>query len=240
MEKKEYKEYDYILVLDFEAQCQNGADLECQEIIEFPVLIIDVKQQKLLENFFHYYIRPVKMPVLTEFCKELIGIEQDWVDKGILLEEALVLFDKFLEENKLLSSSFIIATCGDWDISTCLRKECTYKEIELKDYLCKWINVKKLYESFYNEPKGGMKEMLEKMNLTLDGRHHSGIDDSRNIAKIVLHLIKSGMQVTNKFEMKNKILKEREREEHKKSDKVENKQKQQKNHTPPLLSNLNK
>jgi len=30
---------------------------------------------------------------------------------------------------------------------------------------------------------------FKKLNLTLDGRHHSGIDDTRNIAKILLKMI---------------------------------------------------
>ena len=30
--------------------------------------------------------------------------------------------------------------------------------------------------------KGGMDTMLENLNLPLVGRHHSGIDDTRNIA----------------------------------------------------------
>jgi len=35
--------------------------------------------------------------------------------------------------------------------------------------------------------------MLQIFNLKLDGRHHSGIDDARNIAKIVIELIKDGI-----------------------------------------------
>ena len=34
-----------------------------------------------------------------------------------------------------------------------------------------------------------MVEMLEFLELNLDGRHHSGIDDALNIAKIAIKLI---------------------------------------------------
>ena len=34
-----------------------------------------------------------------------------------------------------------------------------------------------------------MTEMLKYLGLQLDGRHHSGIDDSLNIAKIALKLM---------------------------------------------------
>ena len=37
-----------------------------------------------------------------------------------------------------------------------------------------------------------MTDMLEKLNIELVGTHHSGIDDSRNIARIVQKLAKDG------------------------------------------------
>lgn len=38
--------------------------------------------------------------------------------------------------------------------------------------------------------------MLKVLGLELDGRHHSGIDDARNIAKCALTLMKYGMTFT--------------------------------------------
>jgi inhibitor of KinA sporulation pathway (predicted exonuclease) len=42
-----------------------------------------------------------------------------------------------------------------------------------------------------------MPDMLNRLNLKLDGRHHSGIDDARNIAKIAQTLISKGMVFSN-------------------------------------------
>ena len=42
----------------------------------------------------------------------------------------------------------------------------------------------------------GMAGMLKTLKIKLEGRHHSGIDDCKNIAKIVLNLM--GKQVTMK------------------------------------------
>ncbi len=68
-------DFDYIFALDFEAQCVKDRRLKCQEIIEFPVIVIDIKQQKILDNFtFHQYIKPVVVPKITPFCTELTGI----------------------------------------------------------------------------------------------------------------------------------------------------------------------
>ena len=38
---------------------------------------------------------------------------------------------------------------------------------------------------------GGMVEMLKLLGLELEGKHHSGIDDARNISRICLELIKT-------------------------------------------------
>jgi inhibitor of KinA sporulation pathway (predicted exonuclease) len=42
----------------------------------------------------------------------------------------------------------------------------------------------------------GMPEMLEQSGLTLEGNHHSGIDDARNIARCVILTLKQGYKYT--------------------------------------------
>jgi len=37
-----------------------------------------------------------------------------------------------------------------------------------------------------------MTDMLEDMKLTLEGKHHSGIDDCKNIGRIVVEMLKQG------------------------------------------------
>jgi len=41
------------------------------------------------------------------------------------------------------------------------------------------------------KPKG-MDGMLNFLNLSLDGKHHSGIDDCKNIAKIFIKMWEDG------------------------------------------------
>jgi ERI1 exoribonuclease 3 len=184
-------DFDYLLVLDFEAQCDNDTKLKCQEIIEFPVVIVDVVNKKILDNFFHFYIKPEVHSKLFPFCTELTGITQDLVDGGILLKECLEHLDKFLNKEKLTNFTFV--TCGDWDLNTCLPKEAFYKNIEYRDYLKSWINVKRIFSEI-SAFKVGMAGMLRELGLKLDGRHHSGLDDAKNIAKIVLNLINKGLE----------------------------------------------
>jgi inhibitor of KinA sporulation pathway (predicted exonuclease) len=44
-----------------------------------------------------------------------------------------------------------------------------------------------IYEQHYR----GMKTMLKQSHLILEGKHHSGIDDTKNIARIAQWLIQN-------------------------------------------------
>lgn len=82
--------YQYLLILDFEANCVEEGSLECQEIIEFPVVPIDVKNMKVMEDkIFHTYVKPTVVPKITEFCTKLTGITQAQVDAGTEIKTVL-------------------------------------------------------------------------------------------------------------------------------------------------------
>ncbi len=88
----------YLMVLDFEANCVKDGEkpLKVQEIIEFPVVLVNVKTKKV-EDVFHHYVKPQVVPKLSDFCTELTGITQEKVDKeGIPLENCIKEFEEFL------------------------------------------------------------------------------------------------------------------------------------------------
>ena len=53
--------FDYICVYDFECTCDEQRQLKSQEIIEFPVVIIDVKKNAI-KSIFHTYVKPTIDP----------------------------------------------------------------------------------------------------------------------------------------------------------------------------------
>ena len=181
----------YLAVLDFEATCwKNSND---HEIIEFPTVIIDLDKKEVVDKI-QIFVRPVKNPCLSEFCKELTGIKQEWVDKGIDLEEAIKLHSKFLSKY----DNLIIVTCGDWDLKTMLPQETQIRKLIVPSVYGKWINIKRIFKEFYKRDKElGMVGMLNKLDLKLLGRHHSGLDDCVNIAQICIKLVNSGWNPSN-------------------------------------------
>jgi len=54
------------------------------------------------------------------------------------------------------------------------------------------INVKQALNSFYKAKTKGMLGMLEYLGIERKGRHHSGIDDTRNIAAVLEHMFQDG------------------------------------------------
>lgn len=104
-------------------------------------------------------------------------------------------------------SNFIIGTCGNWDLATQLPREIINKKLKPNKYYRYFINVKAEYEYFYNKKAKGMVDMLNYLNFKLEGRHHSGIDDTKNIARIMIRMITDGHCWNNfKFTNANKKL----------------------------------
>lgn len=183
---------DYFLVLDFEAVINKDEGCpDVMEMIEFPVLKINVRTFET-EATFHTYIQPIIHPKLNSFITDLTGITQDMVDGQPILPEVLKSFDGWMRSEGLLNEgvNFIFVTCGDWDLKSGLSKNCDYLKLSYPVYLKRWVNIKTYFQAIIGKKGHGMKSMMNGLKLTLDGKHHSGIDDSRNIAKILHELVK--------------------------------------------------
>lgn len=306
----------YCVVIDYEATCDRrqaggarDADNYPHEIIEFPALIVDLNasngESYLDENgrtrsptdlhivdTFHRYVRPIQYPILTDYCKLLTGIKQEWIDQAKPFTYVLEEFYEFLnrnglnpntgrvvptKKNNLISpvkqlmqqqaatnassgpgtpndtdseetaksnastpaktadtsassntttppvpetskktfitpnfnvEKWICLTDGPFDFAKFLRLQCETSEIHFPKWAKRWINLKRLYASFYsfngqnvdfnNKKKGAnskfmrLDEMLSNVGLEFVGKPHSGIDDARNITRVLIQLKTDG------------------------------------------------
>lgn len=146
------KPLDYILVYDFECNCsENRNELKFNEIIEFPCVIIDVKQMKVIAEF-HQYVKMTEESEVTPFCTELTGItnemsmgkDENNKFKNKNLNNVLKDFHRFLEQNDIFKSEFVLMSCGDFDGRT-LAREANHKNFVLLNYFKRWINLKKVF-----------------------------------------------------------------------------------------------
>jgi len=193
----------YLCVLDFEATCwENSENKEQMEIIEFPSVLFKITENEdensdEFISIFSEYVKPTINSKLTKFCTELTGITQEVVDNSDIFKNVYKRHVKWIAENVPQDSNFIIATCGHWDLATQLKRELKNKKLASHSYYNKYINVKDEFQNFYRMKCKGMTDMLERLNIPLEGRHHSGIDDTKNIAKIMIKIIQDGHTYSN-------------------------------------------
>jgi len=129
---------------------------------------------------------------LSDFCTELTGITQDIVEKAETIEAVYWHFLHFLADNNLSCENTVFCTCGDWDLKTMWPKQAHVSKLPIPDVFRGWINIQKIFQNIYNIPRYGMMSMLQHLGLQHQGRHHSGIDDTKNIARIVVRLMEMG------------------------------------------------
>lgn len=190
--------WSHYLVLDFEATCAENDPTQKQwsEIIEFPAVLIDARTHKTIAEF-RSMVRPTQRPKLTELCTRLTSITQEQVDEAPMLEEVLKRFNAWLPAaiGTGDTSRILPITCGEPDLSSMLPRECERKGLAVPPALRRYCNVKKPFSGLLAAKAGGMVDMLRRLKLPLEGRHHLGIDDARNIARIVLRLATLGADI---------------------------------------------
>ena len=212
--------YDYYLVLDFEATCcdnHNSSNViqestpkfqrRDMEIIEFPSVLLDVRPMRtgnppIVVSEYQAYVKPRINPTLTAFCTDLTGITQDTVDAANSFAHAYRGHMMWLQELGFkfdtICDQMCIVTCGNWDLRTMLPRQLLRHELTLDnirypypEFYKWWVNIQTPFQEVY-QTRGGMARMLDVMGIELTGRHHSGIDDCRNTAKIVIRLLEKG------------------------------------------------
>ena len=87
-----FDQLDYMLILDFEATCLKDMKVDPREIVEFPCLVLDMKEKNIVSRF-HAYVRPMSRPRLSPFCIKLTHIPQNLVDNA---EDFPTVYRRFL------------------------------------------------------------------------------------------------------------------------------------------------
>ena len=182
MTHKENMKFDQILVIDIECTCweKPRAD-DISEIIEIGISPIDTKSGNILESR-SIIVKPIHSEV-SEFCTKLTTITQEDVDSGISFKDACKILVNEYQSKKYMWSSY-----GYFDkkefVSQCDRERVEYPFSKAH------INIKMLFALKYALTKDiGMVKALKLLGIPLVGTHHRGIDDSRNVAKILSKIL---------------------------------------------------
>ena len=167
----------HYLVIDLEATCdRSGFPRDEMEIIEIGAVLVDPSTLEPVDEF-QTFVQPVLHPQLTRFCTELTSIRQADVDDAPEFPEAL----RALQE--WMPGPVRFGSWGAYD------KKQFEQDARLHDVKLPFgkghLNLKQMFADRQGCRPMGMKGALRRVGIPLQGTHHRGIDDARNIAKLL-------------------------------------------------------
>lgn len=170
-----------LIVCDLEATCwDDGTSKDQMETIEIGAVRI---QNGVMADQFSSFIRPALHTKLSEFCKKLTTIHQADVDTAQPFAEV---FNSFLQW--IGPSPFVFCSWGRYDVGQ-LQLDTQRLNIPWPATLSHHLNIKHTFAQWRQVPSCGMDRALQYMNIPLEGVHHRGIDDARNIARLALMML---------------------------------------------------
>ncbi|MEM7244136.1 MAG: 3'-5' exonuclease [Acidobacteriota bacterium] len=173
---------DHYLVVDFEATCDDRGTVPRHEmeIIEIGAVRVDGTTLEPIDDFAAF-IRPVRHPRLTEFCHGLTTITQEQVDAAPSFPAVAESLRAWVEERP---GRAVFSSWGDYDRKQ-LAQDCAFHSVA-SPLPEEHVNLKALFAERRGLRRGvGMGKALRMMDLPLEGTHHRGIDDARNIARLL-------------------------------------------------------
>lgn len=179
------RKLDKIVVVDIEATCWEGKIPEGMEsdIIEIGICLLDTHTGEITNN--EGIIVTPERSVVSFFCTELTTITPELIEQeGIPFKEAL----RVLKED-YLTQSRAWASYGAYDLKQ-FQRQCAALGRGYP-FGPSHINVKTLFalkQKLGHEQ--GMAGALHTLNIPLEGTHHRGKDDARNIAKILWEVLR--------------------------------------------------
>jgi inhibitor of KinA sporulation pathway (predicted exonuclease) len=168
----------YYLVVDLEATCDDrGAVPRAEsEIIEIGAVLVDGRTLRPVGEF-QAFVRPILHPTLTAFCTQLTTIAQADVDAALTFPEVAPRLAAFGE-------GAVFCSWGAYDRN---QLEADARRHGVPSPLGpRHLNVKEVFARAAGDRRTmGNRSVLRRLGLAAHGTHHRGIDDARNIARLL-------------------------------------------------------
>ncbi|MBA3548196.1 MAG: exonuclease domain-containing protein [Nannocystis sp.] len=168
----------HYLVVDLEATCDDmhAMPREQTEIIEIGAVLVDGATLEPLDEF-QAFVRPVVHPRLTPFCTRLTSITQADVVRAPTF--------KFVARRlAAFGQGALFCSWGGYDKNQLERDA---RRAGIRSPLGpRHLNLKEAFARAAGERREmGNQSAMRRVGLTPTGTHHRGIDDARNIAKLL-------------------------------------------------------
>ena len=174
----------YFLIIDLEATCSKDGSVprHQMEIIEIGAVMLN-RSTWNIDSEFQQFVKPIIHPQLTDFCTELTSITQQDVDAASSFPEVIAQLHTWMES----FPNYIFCSWGNYDKSQFI-KDCKLHQIPYP-FTSEHRNIKQEFSEYLGvSRKFGMAQALQHLDMELQGTHHRGIDDARNIAAIFKYM----------------------------------------------------
>jgi inhibitor of KinA sporulation pathway (predicted exonuclease) len=171
---------DYYLVVDLEATCDDLGSVPRHEseTIEIGAVLVDgASLSPIAEQMI--FVRPTLHPI-TPFCTRLTTITPEMVEHALRFPAALARLAAF-------GAGALFCSWGAYDRNQLAAdaRRCGV-EMPFRDH---W-NLKEAYAARAGTRRGlGNQSALRRLGITPEGTHHRGIDDARNIARLLPYVL---------------------------------------------------
>ena len=169
-----------LLVVDLEATCgDRGFPRAERETIEIGAVMVEANTLAILAEF-QSLVRPVRHPELTTYCTDLTGITQSDVNSAPGFS---VVFDAFTKTMLTGTDHVVFVSWGGYDRRQLVR-DCDYHgvpyclppHVDLSVEFTKRAGLTR---------RASMARAVSSVGMTLEGQHHRGIDDARNLVRLL-------------------------------------------------------
>ncbi|WP_397448952.1 exonuclease domain-containing protein [Pseudomonas sp. NA-150] len=170
------------LVIDLEATTEEGGwPLAEMEIIEIGVTLVNQDGREL--DHFERFVRPVRRPQLTSFCKELTHISQVNIDNAQTLSVIWPQFERWLAHHRPRLVGW--ASWGEYDRRQ-LEQEWQQQQLTSDLSTLPHVNLKQRFiEARQLQRPLGLNGALQLAGMQFNGQQHRALVDARNTARLL-------------------------------------------------------
>ncbi|KAG2349386.1 hypothetical protein BDR05DRAFT_985934 [Suillus weaverae] len=172
---------------------------------------------------FRSFVKPTWRPQLSQFCTDLTGITQAQVNSAPTFQKVLKMFARFLAYHGLIDPKngrpvqrFCWCSDGPFDVRDFVVKQCFISKAPMPLWLKgDVLDVRRVVSVWAVAPGNpdtttnslarshirslNIPQQLQALGLpAFQGRLHSGIDDTRNIARVMTELARRGIRLEPK------------------------------------------
>ena len=170
------------LIIDLEATTDEGGwPLKDMEIIEIGATLATRDGHEI--GHFHRYVRPLRRPCLTPFCKALTHIDQARIDSAHTLAQLWPDFERWLQAQGTRLAGW--ASWGDYDRQ---QLEQDWQVQGLQSHLQHYphLNLKQCFANRRQLTRPvGLNTALTLSGMHFQGRQHRALEDARNAARLL-------------------------------------------------------